>query len=131
MAADRIAFPLFDAATGTPLTTASPVFVDYRDRSGTARTPPAITHLGGGVYGFIPSDTDEATGVAFLVDGGASANPRRVSGALCSQASPFFAWHLEDAAGALWTGAAPTFGQYSDFGGTSRTPPALVAASGA
>lgn len=130
MPADRISFPLFDADSA-PLTTASPTFVDYRDRAGASRTPPAITHLGGGQYGFIPTDDDEATGCVFLIDGGVTASPRRVSGSLHSQASPFVGWHLEDGAGALWTGAAPTFGLYDDFGGSPRTPPSIVTVAGA
>ncbi len=124
--ADRIAFPLNDAVTGAPLTGAVPTFVQYRDLLGNARTPPVITELGAGLYGFSPTDADEAARVAFLLDGGAGANPRRFSGAIHTPRTPFIAWHLEDAAGALWTGASPSFGLYDDFGGNARVAPPII-----
>ncbi len=127
--ADRISFGLRDDA-GAPLTGAVPTFVQYRDRNGNARTPPAITELGGGQYGFSPNDADEAVGVAYLVDCGASATPRRYSGAIHTPAAPFLAFHLEDSAGALWAGASPTVGVWSDFAGSARTPPAVMAPGG-
>lgn len=123
--ADRISFALYDAA-GAPLTGAVPSFVQYRDLLGNARTPPAITELGGGQYGFSPSDADEAARVAFLVDGGASAQPQRYAGAIHTPRAPFLAWHLEDAAGALWAGASPAFGLFDDFSGNARTPPSIL-----
>lgn len=129
--ADSLAFQLTDE-TGAPLTTATPSFVDYRERDGTARTPPAIAHRGGGVYAFTPSDADELAGVAFLIDAGAGALPRRLSGVITLQASPFFAWHLEDAAGALFADVgAPAFSVYATPGGVSLTPPAIAAVAGA
>lgn len=128
--ADRIAFSLVDDS-GAPKTDAVPVFADYRDRAGAARTPPPVTHLGGGVYGFTPADSDEEVGTVFLVDAGAGANPRRMSGNVTTKAAPFLAWHLEAASGALWAGAAPAFGSYTDFAGTPRSPPAVVTVAGA
>lgn len=124
--ADRISFGLFDAVTGAPLTGATPAFVQYRDLLGNARTPPTITELGGGQYGFSPTDADEAAQVAYLVDGGASSQPRRYSGAIHTPRAPFLAWHLEDGAGALWAGASPTFGLYDNFSGVARTPPSVI-----
>jgi hypothetical protein len=123
--ADKLSFALFDGA-GAPLTGVVCSFVKYVDRSGAARTPPAIVDIGGGEYGFAPSDDDEAVGTCFLIDCTAAADKRRVSGAIHTPAAPFVCWHLEDAAGALWTGAAPTVGVWRDFAGAPRTPPAVV-----
>lgn len=124
--ADRLSFGAYDAAN-VPLTGLTPAFVHYVDRTGTPRTPPAITELGGGQYGFSPTDADESVGTVFLIDLGATSTPRRVSGAIHTPTNPFLAWHLEDVAGALWTGAAPTVGLWDDFAGVPRTPPAVVA----
>lgn len=125
--ADRISFALYDAVTGAPLTGATPAFVQYRDILGNARTPPAITELGGGQYGFSPTDADEAARVAYLLDAGAGAQPRRYAGAIHTPTQPFIAFHLEDDAGALWAGgASPTFALYDDFSGNARTPPSII-----
>jgi Bacteriophage minor capsid protein len=124
--ADRISFALYDAATGAPLTGATPAFVQYRDILGNARTPPAITELGAGQYGFSPTDADELARVAYLLDAGASAEPRRYSGAIHTPRAPFLVWHLETGAGALWSGGAPSFGLYDDFQGNARTPPSII-----
>lgn len=114
-----------------PLTTAAPVFVDYRDRSGNARTPPTgPAHIGGGLYVFTPSAADEAIGTAYLIDNGAGANPRRSYGAV-QDGRGFDVFLVEDSAGDLWAGAAPTVGSYYSSAGTPRTPPALVAVAGA
>jgi hypothetical protein len=121
-------------STGAPLTTATPSFVDYRDRAGSARTPPAApSHLGGGVWAFTPSDADETAGTVALVDFGAGAEPRRVTWGLHlpDGSNQFWAVHIEDEAGALWTGAAPTAGVYDDSAGSPRTPPSLAVVSGA
>lgn len=120
-----LAWAVYDS-TGAPVTSATPSFVAYCDRSGNPLTQPVVANLGSGVYGFTPTSTDEATGAVFLVDNGSSNSPRRVSGACSSQAAPFFGWHLETSAGAIWSGAAPTFGVYCDFTGAARTPPAIV-----
>lgn len=125
--ADSLSWLVVDA-TGAPRTGATPTFVDYRDRSGNARTPPTISHQGGGVYGFTPSTTDENVGAVFLVDNGAGSVPRRVSGVVTSTGAPFLGWHLEDSVGNLWAGAAPTVGLYASPNGTPVTPaPAVVA----
>lgn len=129
--ADRIPFALYSATTGTPLTgvpigPADMRFLKYVDKLGNARTPPAITELGGGQYGFSPTDADEAAGVVFLLDS-VIAEPRRHSGAIHTPLAPFVAWHLEDDAGALWAGASPTIALWDDFAGNARTPPSVTA----
>ena len=124
--ADRIPLSLYDAVTGAPLTGAVPSFVQYRDLLGNARTPPPITELGGGQYGFSPTDADEAARVVFLIDAGVGALPRRFAGAIHTPRTPFIAFHLEDASGALWAGASPSFSVYRDFNGNVRTPPSVL-----
>ena len=121
-----IAWSIYDD-TGAPLTGVVPTFVDYCDRAGVARAQPVILELGGGQYGFVPTDADVAVGVCYLVDNGATHEPARVSGPVTSPEMPFAVWHLEDDAGALWAGAAPTVASYVSSSG-SRTAPAIVAA---
>lgn len=111
---------------GLPVLGLTPTFVDYRTRAGDAVTQPTIVELGGGAYGFMPTDASETTGVVYLVDNGATATPRYVSGPVTTPALPFVVWHLEDGSGVLWTGAPATVGLYSSTVG-SRTPPAVVA----
>ncbi len=132
MAATRTIL-LLDIA-GAPLTTATPTFVDYRDKTGTARTPPSNpVHIGGGVYAYTPSSADETVGTIALVDGGAAAFPRRDSKAiyLSDGSNQFWGWHVEDMAGTLWAGSAPTIAFYQDKVGLARTAPSVLAASGA
>lgn len=132
MAATRT-FLLLDV-TGAPLTTASPTFVDYRNRSGVSRTAPSNpVHIGGGVYAYTPSNADEIAGTVALVDGGSSAYPQRDAKAiyLADSSNQFWAWHVEDTASALWAGGAPTVGVYQDSVGTARTAPSPAAISGA
>lgn len=82
-------FWLYDAA-GAPLATAVPVFTSYRRRNSdgtyTTLSQPVITNRGGGLYDFVIPDSDLTAGsvVNFLVDGGSSANPRRLSGSVLS-----------------------------------------------
>jgi hypothetical protein len=121
-----VAWALY-GSTGAPLTGATPAFVDYCTRAGVARTPPTILELGGGLYGFAPTDADESTGVCYLIDNGAAASPRRVSGAVTTAALPFTAWHLEDGAGALWAGAAPTVATYRSLAGALASPGVVAA----
>lgn len=122
-------------ALGAPLTSGSPTFPVYADKAtGAARTPPAVpVHLGAGVWGFTASDADESVGTVAVVDFGAGAEPRRVTFAIHKpdNQNQFFAWHVEDEAGAEWTGAAPTLGLYDDSAGNARTPPAIVTVAGA
>jgi hypothetical protein len=126
---DAIATPVLrDATTGAIWAGAAPTFVAYKSRAGVAQSQPAIAAAGPGVWGFRPTDADETLGVAFLLDCGAGVTPRYVSGPVCTASAPFEAFHLEDGAGALWTGAAPTLptANYVDFTGALRTPPAVV-----
>lgn len=78
MASPKIeVFFLYDG-TGAPLTGVVPTFDTYRRDDGTdlIGTAPAITEIGGGAYKFTPVfPTDH--GIAYVVNGGASANPRR------------------------------------------------------
>ena len=111
--------------TGATIGSSGIHFVDYCDRNGTGRAQPTIQEFGGGVYGFTSGPDDDRVGTLYLIANG-TANPARYSGRVTTDAQPFAAWHLEDNAGALWTGAAPTIGSYTSPQG-SRTPPTLVA----
>lgn len=119
-------FQIFDSA-GSPLTTATPTFVDYRSAAtGTPRTAPANpVHVGNGLYSFASTDADEIAGTVALIDCGASANPRRFCYAIhqADNSNAFFAVHLENPDGTLWTGSAPTIGAYRDSTGASISPP--------
>jgi hypothetical protein len=126
--ADRISLFAVDDM-GAPATGLTPSFVKYVDRTGTTRTPPAITASSvAGEYVFSPSQADEDLGVCWLVDLGTTSGglSRRVSGTVPLFTS-FECFHLEDGAGALWTGAAPTWGGYADFAGNARAAPTLAA----
>lgn len=123
-----IAWAIYDD-DGNPVTGATPSFIDYRDRGAIARARPVIAELGAGQYGFEAPSTDAVTGIAFLVDNGVAATPRRVSGAVCLASAPFSVWHLEDADGALWTGALPSLGGYSGINGALPSPPSIVTVS--
>lgn len=119
---------------GAPLTTATPTFVDYRDRNGTSRTPPSNpTHLGEGIYSYTPAASDETAGTVALIDAGADAYPRRTVDAihLSSGTNQFWAWHIEDQNGGLWASTAPTVGSYRDRTGAARTPADIVLLAGA
>lgn len=127
--AERIAFPVYDAS-GNPKPDAVPTFTVYKSRTGVVLAPPAITHIGGGVYGFQPNDTDTLAGVAYLISTGAGGFPSYHGGAVFVESSPFTVALLTDAVGGLWAGAVPTVGIYNDFAGAPRTAPALLALSG-
>lgn len=129
--ADARSLTVRDSA-GTPVTTGVTLAV-YVDTTGAARTPPAITHVGSGKWVFTPSDADETVGTVALVDCGAGSLPPRASFAVheADNSNQFWCFHFEDAAGALWAGAAPSSLQYVDPAGAARTPPALVAVAGA
>lgn len=79
MASPKIeVFFLYDASTGAPLTGASPTFDTYKDDLGADLAQPTISEIGGGAYKFTPDlTTDPARGIVYIVDGGASAAPRR------------------------------------------------------
>lgn len=120
-----ITFALFDAA-GSPLAGAAPSFLAYADGSGEARTPPSIIELGSGLYTFAATYYDEQAGTAYLVDGGASAEPRYYSGAMGLLVA--FAFYGD--AGAPLAGLTPTFASYRDRDGASLEQPAIVGLGG-
>lgn len=132
--ADKISFNLYDGnnnpVTGVSIGPAGIRFLKYVDRTGSPRTTPTIVEIGGGSYGFTPSDADELVGVCYLIDCTAAVQPRRVSGAVHKNQSPFICWHLEDAAAVLWTGADPSIAVWNDFSGTARTKPNVVDVGG-
>lgn len=80
MASPKIeVFFLYDG-TGAPLTGATPTFDTYKDDLGANLSQPAITEIGGGAYKFTPDiTTNPNRGIAYVVNGGASANPRRLA----------------------------------------------------
>lgn len=130
MPAEKIAFMLFDGA-GAPKADASPTFSVYRDRGGVSRPAPTITNLGAGLYGFTASEADVAAATAFLISAGAGAyagsGGTRVFGAVSLRDLPWVVQLFEDAAGALWSGAAPTLGAWRDFsGGADASVPAIA-----
>ena len=120
-------------SSGAPLLGgAAGMVVFARDVTSASRTAPSVTELGEGMYQVVPTDADETVGTVLFVDCGVGNNPRRVSFACykADRSNQFFTFHVEDAAGALWAGAAPTVGNYRSSLGVSRTPPALLAVSG-
>jgi hypothetical protein len=113
--------------------TAGVTLAVYVDTTGTARTPPAIAHVGSGKWVFLPSDSDEAAGTVALVDCGAGNLPRRASFAVheADNSNQFWCVHFENPNGTVWAGAAPSSLQYVDPAGAARTPPSLVPVAGA
>lgn len=109
-------------ATGLPIGPADMRLVDYITRDLAQLTQPTIVELGGGQYGFVPTAADEARGVAWLVDNGADASPRRESGTVSTGPKDFAVWHLEDDEGELWAGATPTVESYVTINGAGTSP---------
>lgn len=132
--ADLKSFQLYDSANpGNPLTTATPTFLDYRDRAGTARPPPAIVHVANGVYAFSPSAADIVTGVAWVVASGAGAFPSRYYGDVSAPDTPFQVCLFETGTGALTdlTLTPPTMSFYKTRAGVDIVPrPAIVNVQG-
>lgn len=131
--ADKIAFTLYDSL-GAPKTDALSnglAFVIYRTKAGIVVAPPAITHLGGGVYGFQPPTIDQATGMAYMIDCGTGSFPTRLAGSVSLDSDPFGVFLLVDSVDTLWGGTAPTMPIYKDFSGTTRTAPTMSAVAGA
>lgn len=126
-------FQLYDG--GSPpagFITATPTFVVYADKTGAARTPPTITHVGGGIYTFTPSNDDESIGTLFLILSDALAQPKYLSGAihLPDNSNQFWAFHFEDGAGGLYAGVgSPTVGQYRQADGLAIAPPTITSYS--
>ena len=125
---ERISFPVFDSS-GNPKTDATPVFLAYKTKTGGALSAPAISHLGGGIYGFSPTNADVDAGAAYLISTGAF--PKYQAGSVFLDTAPFAVVNLTDSAEALWTGAAPSVGIYKDFAGANRMAPALNTLLGA
>lgn len=124
-----ITWAVYDNA-GLPLAGLTPTFDAYCTKAGVARAQPVITDMTGGQYGFLPTDADEAAGTLYLVNNGVTGNPMRVSGSVTTLAAPFAVWHLEDANGDLWTGAAPTVSNvdgYASLNGARGAPPVVAA----
>jgi hypothetical protein len=131
--ADARDFFVTDSAGAPLLGAAGGMSAIARDVTGATRTAPAVTEVGDGMYQVLPTDADETAGTLVLVDCGAGSEPRRVS-IECfkgDNSNQFFGLHVENTAGALWTGAAPTVGSYRDATGAARTAPTLVAVAGA
>lgn len=122
MTAPLVAFAIYDD-TGAPLTSATPVLTVYKARTGTNLTPPAISHLGGGLYGFSPTQTDANSGLGYLVTTGA--NPERLAGAFASDRD-LVVFALYDSTGAPASGATPTFASYVDSSGNALAQPSIT-----
>lgn len=126
--ADPIVIGVTDGA-GVPLTTATPTFLLFAARDGTPRAEPTISHMGGGRYQFEPTAADEAVGAVFVLDVGAGAfvsGGRYLAGTV-PEASAFECFVLVDDAGALWSGAAPSFSEYEDRNGVALAAPSITA----
>jgi hypothetical protein len=118
-----ITFALFDA-TGAPLTGATPTFAQYLsaitgvDLGGSA---PAITEVGGGIYGFDAVLSGE--GIAYYIDGGASAAPQYLGGGQGDNGVVVLPFYANDGTPAgVCTASIDT---YEDGNGNPVTPPTL------
>ena len=70
------------------------------------------------------NDEDEAEGTVFLIDTGAAHSPRYFVPRASVPGNQFFAWVLiNPATGALWTGAFPTFTEWSGLTAPAITSP--------
>ncbi len=127
---DLKSFQIYDAL-GAALTTATPVFADYRDRDGNALSEPTIVHVANGVYAFSPSAADVTLGVAWVVTTGAF--PARYFGNVEDPTTPFQVCVFETGAGALadLSATPPTIAFYKTRGGVDVLPvPTPVNVSG-
>lgn len=66
----------YSITTGVPLTGLVPTFSAYKNDLGTNITQPIITEIGGGAYYFTPVFADPARAIFYILDGGATSNPR-------------------------------------------------------
>ncbi len=123
-----VQFSCYDGG-GVPLTALTPTFVQYVDKSGNARSQPVINNIGGGMYEFNPTDSDESTGTCYLVDCTATTVPRYTYGQINTDNNPFALFCVFDFFGALSAGA-PTVGRYVDLTGVARSSPTVTAVSG-
>jgi hypothetical protein len=76
MASPAIVMVFFNDSSGNALTGLTPTFDTYVDDAGGAVTQPTITEVGGGFYKFTPVFPSNK-GLAYVINGGATANPRR------------------------------------------------------
>ena len=122
----------FFNSDGTGATAATPVFAAYKDKAGTNRTAPSsFTHIGQGVFTYLPSDADEAAGcVAVITAAGKFPLFQFDAIFVPTGTTPFAAIMLEDPAGVVWAGAAPTgsnVSAYAQLDNTAATAPTLTA----
>ncbi len=54
-------------------------FTTYKKDTGADVTPPSITEIGGGAYGFTPVFADTSHGIAYVLDCGATVQPSFVA----------------------------------------------------
>jgi len=122
MTTDLKSFQVYHLITGAPLPTATPTFLDYRDRSGASRPQPTIVHVANGVFAFSPTEADIAIGVCYVISTGAF--PARYSGSIASSLSPFQVCMYENGAGALTDISAtpPTLAFYKTRAGVDILP---------
>jgi hypothetical protein len=121
MALQLTAFAVFDG-TDAPLTTATPVFAIYKSMAGSVRTPPAISNMGGGLYGFAHAQADYDVGTAFLVSTGAQ--PSHYAGAVGALANAFAIF--DAATGSPSASASPVFTRYVSAAGVALSAPSIV-----
>lgn len=120
-----ISFVLFREDTGALLTTATPTFVEYANLQGQSMPPfPPITNLGGGRYGFTPSQEQYNQGIVYLVSCGTNAAPQWVSGAVGGEHVAFALYNPDT--GLLLGGAQPVFLQYEASEGAALMPPSIT-----
>jgi hypothetical protein len=115
-------FYLFDNV-GNPIVGATPAFTAYRSLAGVELTPrPAIVNLASNIYTFIPSASDDATGVAFMVYA-ATATPQYYAGSVGNLVA-IGIW--DDTALTPKTSAAPVIDVYVGADATSYPPPVVT-----
>lgn len=128
---DPIIVVFFDSG-GLPLPGLTPTFTGlgyYKTLAGVDTTPPAVTDGGDGDYSFTLSAADDATGVRYLLDGGATATPRFFEGEIESSAQAAVGTTVS-VTGVNLFGVTPAivradyFPQFNDF--TTDTNPSLA-----
>lgn len=114
---------------GAPLTgAAGSMSAQAWSSAGVARGSRTVVEARPGFYAPVTTDEDEAIGTVVLLDTGAAGRlPRRVVLACFrpDNSNQFWAVCVEAPDGSLWTGDAPTVGEYGGASG-ARTPPATV-----
>ncbi len=114
---------------GQPLPTAEPEVLAFVDKEGVDRpVTPDVEHTTGEKFTFLPSDDDEDTGSALLIDCGEDAYPRYQFFVVSSVTNPFAMYVPFDIDGNLSAGA-PTIGAFTELlSGGGRPAPAVVKA---